>query len=514
MRKRHPIHLILVALLLLSLVLPVAADGVATYVAVNNDAPAGKSFFLDDCDDSDGWFSSHGTTWSDPTEGTEGGASVAASATVAAYANQTVTIQSRFDTVDLSAIDVLSFDFCISDVALIDASYQFTVALVSGGTNSAAALTWQAAMMTQTYTANEWVHIELPLSQAISEGANLSEINVLRFKFRRTSPQQDLQDVVIRVDNVRVESFPTKAVMLLDCDDTTLWNAGAGYNTENHTQGFGCVSFRATTPAVEGGNSNMVYQAVFPAVDARNADYLEMDIYVSDANAVKNGTSSYGLHIEISSSGRCDAEEYEFDPDDYAETLHDGWNHIRLPLPSGRISNGACDVRRVNFFRIHLLNLHTAKNNELIVMLDNIYLSVVQDGVDDYPEEVTPPDAGGDTPVDSDTDAPVDGEDSSTEQEETPSVDNPDPYAPTNPEQVDGAEQAALRKRLTAQRARIIVLIFVFAIVGTDIVVVALRRKNDAELQVEAAGAMDEALDASEPVREDGEPGEDQTPEA
>ena len=88
----------------------------------------------------------------------------------------------------------------------------------------------------------------------------------------------------------------------------------------------------------------------------------------------------------------------------------------------------------------------------------------------------------------------------------------------TNPEQTpeggNNAEQIALRKRLTTQRARIVVLVFIFAIVGTDIVVVALRRKNDAELQVEAAGAMDEALDASEPVSEPSQQGGEQTPEA
>jgi hypothetical protein len=202
--------------------------------------------------------------------------------------------------------------------------------------------------------------------------------------------------------------------------------------------------------------------------------------------------------------------------------LKDGWNHLRLPIASAGTSGGPCDLRRVNFFRIHLLGLHTAKNNELILKLDNIYLSVVQDGVEDYPEEVTPP-AGGEEipPVGGEELPPVDGEDNMPSGEDnTPSgEDNVPPVGEnTDSEQTpadDTAAQLAQRKALTARRSRIVVLLFAFLIVGTDIVVVALRRRSEAEIAPDAEGQMQQALDVSKAADPEQEtPGQDGGPTA
>ncbi|MBQ7319052.1 MAG: hypothetical protein IJW97_02580 [Clostridia bacterium] len=497
--------LLIAVLLVACTMLPAAADDTAIYVGVKNDSPTGAQYLLEDCEETDGWFTSHGTISEDREEGTEGGASVAVTADIDAYCNQSWTINGRFETRDLTLVDMISFDIHISDLSVIDAAYQVTASLASGGANSNKTLTWQAAMMTMTYTENEWIHVELPLSQATHEGINLSEANVFRLKFRRLSPAEKLEDVTIRVDNICAESYPTKAVMLLDCDDTTLWN-GAEYDGVNHKQGFGCVVFRSTTLAMEEGDHNMVKQAVLSTpVDARNADYLEMDIYVSDANAIQEHTSQYGLHIEITSSGTCDREEYEFYPKNFASGLKDGWNHLRLPISSAGITGGTCDLRRVNYFRIHLLNLHTAKNNELILKLDNIYLSVVQDGVEDYPEDVTPPAGGENTPpTGEDNPPPTGGEENTPPTGEDPVPPTGETPAPgtenEQPSEDDTAAQAALRKRLTAQRARIVVLLFAFVILGADIVAVALRRRNDAAALAVADGQLEQALDASEPI--------------
>ena len=46
----------LIALLLISTFLQAAAEETLTYIAVNNDSPSGAQYLLNDCDESDGWF--------------------------------------------------------------------------------------------------------------------------------------------------------------------------------------------------------------------------------------------------------------------------------------------------------------------------------------------------------------------------------------------------------------------------------------------------------------------------
>ena len=128
---------------------------------------------------------------------------------------------------------------------------------------------------------------------------------------------------------------------------------------------------------------------------------------------------------------------------------------------------------------------------ELILKLDNIYLSVVQDGIEDYPEDVPPteeqPPVGEDDPqtppADDDpskdpADAPDDGQGEGTAPgTETPWVD------PMQPTEGDGSDEdaAALRRALTVKRARIVIVLFAFFILGADIVFVMLRRRRESE---------------------------------
>ena len=131
-------------------------------------------------------------------------------------------------------------------------------------------------------------------------------------------------------------------------------------------------------------------------------------------------------------------------------------------------------MKAINYFRMHLLNLQTCRDDLLVIMLDNMYLSVTQDGVDDYaqPEpEPTPEATPDETP---ESDQPTTGE---VEVEAWPGGEEPK----------EDVDVVAARKALTARRARSLAIVFVFMIIGANVVVAAVMRKQE-ECAVAAEG--------------------------
>ena len=77
-----------------------------------------------------------------------------------------------------------------------------------------------------------------------------------------------------------------------------------------------------------------------------NADYLYLRFYVEDpARYANNG------QIEITSSGKCDAEEYNWDVGSF--DMQAGWNEWKIDLFEGQEAGGAPDLEKINYFRIY-----------------------------------------------------------------------------------------------------------------------------------------------------------------
>ena len=122
-----------------------------------------------------------------------------------------------------------------------------------------------------------------------------------------------------------------------------------------------------------------------------------------------------------------------------------------------------------------------------------MYLSVTQDGVDDYaqPEPAPEPDP---EPQPEPEPEPVPGQPSGGEVEFWPGGEMPK----------EDVDVVAARKALTARRARSLAIIFVFMIIGANVVVAALTRRQEEETLVVDGDQAAEMLQASV----DGEPGQ------
>ncbi len=91
----------------------------------------------------------------------------------------------------------------------------------------------------------------------------------------------------------------------------------------------------------------------FDPISIEKMEYLEFDIYLSDAEAVRQWTTGE-TEFEISSSGTSDIMEFAWSGYDLwrqaaANGLHltDGWNHVRLKLPR----TSAADFSGINYIR-------------------------------------------------------------------------------------------------------------------------------------------------------------------
>jgi hypothetical protein len=213
---------------------------------------------------------------------------------------------------------------------------------------------WKAVMFLNEYVEG-WNTVTLPMGGMQTNTANLNAVDNFRIYFHTINFNEDAKDMTVRFDNMEAHTFSTKAIPLLNCDTEEFWGGAiAGVETTNHVEGEGALVFHVTPVTVEGGDHNLVKQIVFPKpVDGANADYLEFDLYVSDAAALQESNSNYGLQVELTSAGRCDAEEFEWGVEQGCGKMKDGWNHVRLAIPA--LTPTGPNMRAVNFFRLHLL---------------------------------------------------------------------------------------------------------------------------------------------------------------
>ena len=113
----------------------------------------------------------------------------------------------------------------------------------------------------------------------------------------------------------------------------------------------------AGTVMYEGGGANGLYRTGYTGAinielhfkepfNLNDADYLYLRFYVEDPERYANNGQ-----IEITSSGRCDAEEYSWDVGSF--DMQAGWNEWQIDLFTGHESGGAPDMEKINYFRIY-----------------------------------------------------------------------------------------------------------------------------------------------------------------
>ena len=127
---------------------------------------------------------------------------------------------------------------------------------------------------------------------------------------------------------------------------------------------------------VQGDAGALVIELKFDDEEAENpqtfnvddSDALYVRFFVEDADALTgNG------QIEISSSGTCDQQEYNYNP--FAYEIVSGWNELELYLWEGQETGGSPDFTKINYFRIYLFT-----DGENAVALD--YVAFGDEGED------------------------------------------------------------------------------------------------------------------------------------
>ena len=91
-----------------------------------------------------------------------------------------------------------------------------------------------------------------------------------------------------------------------------------------------------------------------------DADYLYIRYYIEDPEAYSNAGQ-----IEITSSGTCDAQEYNWDLN--TMDMEAGWNEWQVDIFEGRETGGMPDFEKINYFRIYFFT-----DGENLVALDYV----------------------------------------------------------------------------------------------------------------------------------------------
>ena len=152
-------------------------------------------------------------------------------------------------------------------------------------------------------------------------------------------------------------SEPKNIVPLWNADENWTNPGGFVVDTENQTEGEGCVSIEL------GKHSQFITQITFPNVDATGMRYFEFDLYVSDLAILEAWLALEGDSIGISSSGQPDRAEKRIQLSRIAMQLFAegcpriGWNHIVISLEELsdiEENGGKLDLSQVNFLRVFI----------------------------------------------------------------------------------------------------------------------------------------------------------------
>ena len=142
-------------------------------------------------------------------------------------------------------------------------------------------------------------------------------------------------------DKIEYVSENAKRTTLFNCDSLQ-GNFNVNLNFVSKYIKEGNASWKWKTNTLEGK---------FNAIDISkyNKGYLHFYVYCNDIS--KLGDQG---QIEITSSGQCDLNEYNWNVAQYITQT--GWNEVWLDLFTAGTTNGAADLSNINYFRIYCLN--------------------------------------------------------------------------------------------------------------------------------------------------------------
>lgn len=216
-----------------------------------------------------------------------------------------------------------------------------------------------------------WNEIWLPLEEgtAMNGAIDLSAVGLMRLY--TTQAHGEISFILDELEVIHkayvpqsvLQPAPTK--MIMNCDSTGFFSTLNGMTVTNeegcYVQGNGALA--------SSGWSTVIGSGVFASpvnIKDYESGYVHVSFYVEDVS--KLGAT---VNLELSSSGRNDAEEKEFVFS--SAKLQNGWNELWFSIPGTTSGVGPLDLSAVNFFR-----LFSVGGSDTTVILDNIYAALEQ----------------------------------------------------------------------------------------------------------------------------------------
>ena len=360
---------LLSVLLTAAIALTLVAAGIPA-LTVSAISPVSVTFF--DCDSTAG-FGFNIAPAVDTTEKVQGTASIRIT-----YGD-TIFQRGFEEAIDASRCDTLEFDVFIEDLdalTAMDGSGQIEIG--SGKANDVEELGWDP-INTLTGQVKEagWNHIVLPFATGGVTGGAIDTSRIDWFRWYWVGASNRLE---ICMDNFVFTNQLAYAQAAKALEDEAK-GVGTLFNGCNSAEGFNGVTVSEETGFFKTGTGSwkfslgaqMIESTGMTAADLSAYNRIEFDLYVTDADAVKelNGNSEF----EISSSGKCDDKELHWLSETFTKDLQDGWNHVVLEFAEGSETNGPIDMSAVNYLRWYWVG----NDSGVDAYIDNIRLLEASD---------------------------------------------------------------------------------------------------------------------------------------
>ena len=261
-----------------------------------------------------------------------------------------------------------------------------SIEIASGGACDKGEYGWGMSKLIEDKSLRSgWNWLELKIKDAgrTENGVtpNIGSINFIRVYAHGTNVAMMIDDIILydsssydpKTDLAYTRVLPTAAntpseVVLESCDSSI-----GVTDTLNKTEGGGSAS-------VSGSGMLIIDKVLSAPVNVKSDVYraeLAFDLYVDDVSKLDVSTSGYNV-IEVSSSGKCDVDEYEFDLTSLvvAGKIKTGWNSLRLPFACTQLfkadndmiskSLGSPDMTKLNYVRL------LTNGSQRTVKIDNI----------------------------------------------------------------------------------------------------------------------------------------------
>jgi hypothetical protein len=307
------------------------------------------SVVIDNCDKTDGWQVAGGDPALVTTGQKEGAGYIKGTIKTGQNFMQFIkTLPAPVNTKVTLGTGELKFWFYVQDVSQLVAGGQIQFSSAADPDNKR--IGWGIDKILPTLK-NGWNHLELKFTDGYLSGDGGPDLTAMNFiKIFFNTAANVTTDQVIGIDDIRVAALPPPPDVVFDsCDLKDGWQTVGDVNVTTSGQKEGTGYIKNTI--ANGSDFMQFIKDVTVPVNSSfndNTGRFQFWWYVSDPSLLKHDGS-----IEITSSGKSDANESAWDVTPIIPTLKSGWNKITLDLSKSiKTGDGGADYTAINHFRI------------------------------------------------------------------------------------------------------------------------------------------------------------------